>query len=83
MQVTIGATVTNHWDPAFVTVTPGSTVTWAWSGTAQPHNVDVPGFGTSAGYGTSGSFSVTFPSAGQFGFTCDIHPTMTGAVTVQ
>jgi plastocyanin len=69
--------------PGSVTVSVGDTVTWS-NADAQNHTAtaDDASFdtGTIAG-GTSKS--VTFATAGTFGYHCKIHPSMTATVVVQ
>jgi plastocyanin len=84
-----GSTVSikdNSFDPGTLTVPPGTTVTWDWSGARNPHSV-VGQFGSAVDSGTktgSGQFTFTFPSAGTFAYQCGIHgASMTGRVVVQ
>ena len=71
------------YSPASVTVNVGDTVTWTNSG-AQAHTATADDgswdTGNIAGGGTD---AVTFATAGTFPYHCDIHPQMTGTVTVQ
>lgn len=46
------------------------------------HTWTDPGVWDSGNLGTGGSFSYTFTRRGVFNFTCSIHPSMTGSVTV-
>ncbi|MGE5594600.1 MAG: plastocyanin/azurin family copper-binding protein [Hyphomicrobiales bacterium] len=83
MQVTVTSQRSGsdwYWSPSSVTVTPGSTVTWTWSGT---HNVVVQGL-LNSDIGADASASFTFGSAGTYAFYCALHPTtMAGTVIVQ
>ena len=73
----------NAFSPANLTIAVGDTVTWT--------NSDARGHTATADDGTwdtgnianGASGSVTFPAAGSFSYHCDIHPEMTGSITVQ
>lgn len=68
--------------PAQITVQPGTTVTWVNGGQA-PHTVTADdGSFDSETLQPGQSFSFTFQSAGTFTYFCEIHPFMTGSVTV-
>ena len=69
--------------PGSVTVAVGDTVTWA-NADAQNHTAtaDNASFDTGTIAGNT-SKSVTFATAGTFGYHCKIHPQMTGTVVVQ
>ncbi len=68
--------------PDALTVAVGDTVTWA--------SIDSPDHTVTADDGTfdsgtisnGGIFEQTFDEAGAFGYHCEIHPTMTGTITV-
>lgn len=64
-------------EPARLDVDPGETVTWL-NGDDTAHRVS---FGSPVLNGGE-SWSKTFPSAGWFEYWCDLHPAMTGAVSV-
>jgi plastocyanin len=72
------------YSPASVTVSVGDTVTWtnsdamAHTATADDASWDTGNIGGSGGTG-----AVTFATAGTFPYHCDIHPQMTGTVTVE
>lgn len=73
-------------EKADVKIEPGETVTWHFDGSTMPHNAAgtsnewrVPEDGT---FVTSGSFPKTFGQAGTYRFLCQVHPQMTGTVTV-
>jgi plastocyanin len=70
-------------DPASLTVTAGSTVTWT-NGDAAPHTAtaDDGSFDTGS-IGGGASASQAFPDAGTFTYHCAIHPNMTGTITVE
>jgi plastocyanin len=68
--------------PGAVEVPVGATVTWTNSGGA-PHTVTADGGAFNSGTLQPGaSFSQTFSAAGTFAYHCEIHPQMTGSVTV-
>lgn len=66
-----------------LTIPPGTTVSWAWS--AGSHTVtsdDATGTLDSGTRSTGDTYEVTFDDAGTFTYFCEIHPGMTGSVTV-
>ncbi|MDQ3996731.1 MAG: plastocyanin/azurin family copper-binding protein [Gemmatimonadota bacterium] len=70
-------------NPSTVTIAPGGTVTWTFAethnvtfGAAQPTGGNIPDT-------PSGSVSRTFPTAGNFPYTCTLHAGMNGTVNVQ
>lgn len=71
----------NRFTPATARVTPGGTVTWTWSGSAQ-HNVRFDD-GQSSSTQTSGTYARTFQTVGEYPYHCTIHGTgMSGTVRV-
>jgi plastocyanin len=68
-------------DPANVDVAVGGTVTWTNNDTVG-HTVKIDGK-TSDTIAPGGTFSKTFAAAGTFPYSCTIHPSMTGQVTVK
>ncbi|HEX5727284.1 MAG TPA: plastocyanin/azurin family copper-binding protein [Longimicrobiaceae bacterium] len=73
-----------RFSPAAVTIQPGGTVTWQFSG--DRHNVTFTGAAPTGGNipdTSSGSVSRTFPAVGTYGFVCTRHNGMTGQVVVQ
>jgi plastocyanin len=72
------------YSPASVTVSVGDTVTWTNSD-AQAHTAtaDDASWDTGNIAGSGGTDAVTFATAGTFPYHCDVHPQMTGTVTVQ
>lgn len=70
--------------PANVTVSMGDTVTWTNDSDA-PHTVTSDGSGPldSDVFEEGRSFRFTFDQAGDFAYHCEIHPDMTGTVTVE
>jgi len=69
-------------DPASISVTVGTTVTWTnEDGTA--HTVTFDSGGVDSGHlATGATYSRTFDAPGTFAYHCAIHPSMTGTVTV-
>lgn len=82
---TVCLTPSNTFNPTSITITKGSSVTWV-NGTGVTHNVT---FSTAGAPGnvpdfSSGSQTLTFPSAGTFNYNCTIHgQSMSGTVVVQ
>ncbi len=72
------------YSPASVTVSVGDTVTWTNSD-AQAHTAtaDDASWDTGNIGGSGGTGAVTFATAGTFPYHCNIHPQMTGTVTVE
>jgi plastocyanin len=69
-------------EPASLTVSAGSTVTWINNG-AVPHTATSDSGAFDSGVLQPGaSFSHTFDTAGTFSYLCTIHPNMTGSITV-
>jgi plastocyanin len=91
-----GISVSNNtFSPAAVTVTPGTTVVWAWNSctggdgygggeTCVAHNVLFDD-GFTSGLKDKGTFSRSFPTAGTYSYHCAVHQSqgMTGSVVVQ
>ena len=92
-----GITVSNNtFSPAAKTVTPGTTLVWAWnsctggdgygggSETCVAHNVLFDD-GVTSGLKDKGTFSRPFSAAGTFNYHCTVHQAegMTGSVVVQ
>jgi plastocyanin len=81
-----GATVVEMLDssfaPAAVTVTQGSTVTWRNVST-PPHTATADNGSFDSGIlDEGGSFSQVFNTPGTYSYLCQVHPSMTGSVTV-
>jgi plastocyanin len=69
-------------DPPDVAIQPGDTVMWVNRGNT-PHTVTSDdGLFDSEVLNPGESFMFTFPEAGTFSYHCEIHPFMTGSVTV-
>jgi len=78
----VSATASNSFDPRNVTVTRNGVVTWSF---AALHNVtfDTQGAPGNITDRSSGSASLTFPTAGTYAYHCTIHAGMSGSVVVQ
>jgi plastocyanin len=71
-----------YFEPADAAIQPGDTITWVNEGN-HPHTVTSDdGQFDSEVLNPGESFTVTFPEAGTFPYYCEIHPSMTGSVTV-
>lgn len=72
-----------RFEPASITVEPGTTVTWV-HGSSMPHTVSGNGDGprSSTLYGGQ-QYSHTFDAAGRYDYSCDFHPSMKGDVIVE
>jgi plastocyanin len=82
-QMGTGVTIVDFaFQPAYVVVAAGSTVSWYNAG-AAPHTAtsDVGAF-DSGTLGSGGGFSTTFWTPGVYGYHCAIHPSMVGTVQV-
>lgn len=75
----------NVFTPAAVRIARGGTVTWTFPG-PRPHNATFQGTATGTPTNvpnmSSGQAARTFPTVGEFPYTCTIHPGMNGTVTV-
>jgi plastocyanin len=69
-------------DPAAVEIPVGATVTWTNTGAATHTATASDGTFDSGELAPGASFSHTFAAAGTFPYICQIHPQMTGTVTV-
>jgi plastocyanin len=70
-------------EPRSLTITAGSTVTWA-NLDEEPHTVvsDTALFRSGA-LDTAGTFSFRFDKPGTYHFACSIHPQMVGTIVVR
>ncbi|HEX2221386.1 MAG TPA: cupredoxin family copper-binding protein [Candidatus Limnocylindria bacterium] len=69
--------------PANLTVAVGDTVTWTNNDDA-PHTATAGNGAFDSGNLDNGqTYSFTFTTAGTFSYICEIHPQMTGTITVQ
>jgi plastocyanin len=69
--------------PAALTVSVGTTVTWTNNDSANHTVTADDGAFTSGTLGTGGTFSQTFATAGTFAYHCSLHSSMKGTITVQ
>lgn len=76
----------NKFTPSSLTIPPGTTVVWQWTGKNQ-HSVVGTFDSTAVDSGThqgSGTFSFTFTTAGTYNYHCGVHgPAMSGKIVVQ
>ncbi len=74
-------------DPAAVTVSPGTAVTWEWTGEGSPHNVvaDDGSFESETASEEGFTFEHAFDSAGEYRYVCEPHESMgmKGVVVVE
>jgi plastocyanin len=70
----------NFYSPATLSVTTGTTVTWAWNSNGISHSVTFSD--DDSDIKSSGTFQKTFASAGSFPYHCRVHASMTGTITV-
>jgi plastocyanin len=66
--------------PASLTVTPGTTVTWTNNG-ATAHNITFTDF-NSGNVQPGQTYNHVFATPGTYPYNCSIHPSMTGTITV-
>jgi plastocyanin len=78
-EITIGPL---GFGPSSLTVTAGTTVVWTNQDTVT-HSVASGQFPSSGTLNPGESYSYTFNSPGSFNYSCAIHPSETGTVTVQ
>jgi plastocyanin len=69
-------------DPAAVEIPVGATVTWTNTGAATHTATASDGTFDSGQLAPGATFSHTFTAAGTFPYICQIHPQMTGTITV-
>ena len=72
-----------RFEPASITVKPGTKVTWIHGG-SMPHTIsgDAGGLRSSTLY-RGQKFSHTFDGTGRYDYFCDFHPAMKGSVIVE
>ena len=70
----------NTFEPETATIAAGDTVTWSFEGNSA-HNVTFDE-GESSQLVKDGEFERTFDEAGDFDYTCTVHPGMEGTVVV-
>lgn len=82
VETTNVGVIDNSFTPAANSVAPNQTVTWTWNG-SNSHNVtfDDSSIGSSATQMT-GTFSTSFPAAGEYTYYCTVHgrDVMSGSV---
>lgn len=72
-----------RFEPASLTVKPGTTVTWVQD-SRMPHTVTGKAGGMRSNtLNTRQQFSHTFDAAGTYDYACDFHPSMQGSVIVE
>ncbi len=72
-----------QFEPATLTVTAGTTVTWV-NDDETPHTITDRGkVFRSAALDTKDKFSFTFATPGDFTYFCTLHPMMVGKITVK
>ena len=83
--VMVGPGGANVFSPATVTIQAGQSVTWDWvTGTHSIVSDDTPAAFTPSSPQAAGQYTVTFPTAGTYGYHCGVHGSMmTGTVLVQ
>lgn len=85
VQVSVGAGGGNRFSPETVFVPAGGRVGWVWvNGVHGVVSDDMPPAFAPSDEQSGGTFVVTFPTPGQFGYHCSVHGTMmSGVVIVQ
>lgn len=74
----------NQFNPARITVAPGTRVTWTNNdGVAHNATSVMRGVFATTNLGSGVSSTITFSQTGTFEYECTIHPSMRGTVTVQ
>jgi plastocyanin len=69
-------------DPAAITITTGTTVTWTNKDSAAHTVTGDDGSWGSNDLATGASFSHTFTKAGSYAYHCGVHPSMIATITV-
>ncbi|MCX6033853.1 MAG: cupredoxin domain-containing protein [Chloroflexi bacterium] len=69
-------------DPATLTITTGTTVTWTNNDTVAHNVIGDDGSWGSNSLAKGDTFSFTFNKAGTFSYHCGIHPSMKATITV-
>ena len=89
VEIAVGAGENGYaFDPAAVRVSPGTTITWAWTGEGGAHNVVSKGDGPldsgEPAMGESVTYEATLDSPGVYRYYCNPHQSlgMKGAVVV-
>ena len=86
--VAVGAGSGLSFDPKEVTVSPGTTVTWEWTGEGGAHNVVADDGSFNSGEpqeGSSITFEYSFEETGEYPYHCEPHQSagMVGTIIVQ
>ena len=72
----------NYFDPAYIAIESGTTVTWTNDG-QMPHTVTADdGSFDSEELNPGDSYTLTFSGSGVLPYYCEVHPWMVGSVTV-
>jgi plastocyanin len=75
--------ITNFaFDPATLTITTGTTVTWTNNDTVAHNVISDDGSWSSNSLAKGDTFSYTFTQTGTFSYHCGIHPSMKATITV-
>jgi plastocyanin len=69
-------------DPAVLTITTGTTVTWTNNDTVAHNVLSDDGSWGSNSLGKGEAFSFTFTKPGTFSYHCGVHPSMKATITV-
>jgi plastocyanin len=69
-------------DPAILTITAGTTVTWTNNDTVSHNVTSDDGSWSSNSLGKGETFSFTFTKPGTFLYHCGVHPSMKATITV-
>ncbi len=83
-NITILGGANGSFSPRNDSVAVGTTITWTMS-TSTPHTVtsNQVGLFASGTLSNGDTFTHTFNTAGDFGYRCSIHPSMTGLIRVR
>ncbi|MGH7656325.1 MAG: cupredoxin domain-containing protein [Gemmatimonadaceae bacterium] len=79
---TVNANPGLAFNPALLTVTAGTTVTFSFGDTAHTVTFTTAGAPANIPATSNADVSVTFPTAGTYNYMCTIHPYMTGTIVV-
>jgi plastocyanin len=81
----VAATASSTFSPRCVTITAGGTVSWAFAPDPAHNVIFEPNKPTGGDIGTTQGTTVsrTFPNAGTYRYTCNLHAGMNGWVVVQ
>ncbi len=72
-----------RFEPANLTIKPGTTVTWVQDST-MPHSISGKSGGLRSNTLNRGQqFSYTFDQTGRFDYVCGLHPSMNGSIVVE